>query len=68
MYGGTIVVFGLIFAIPGLVFVAIGGKEYSWVRAIAWFEFLYLLPALLGLVYILSQPACYTGDPPARIR
>ena len=43
------------------------GRESSWVRAIGWFHFLYLLPVLLGLAGLLAQPACYTGDPPAPI-
>ena len=36
-------------------------------RAIGWFEFLFLLPILLGVAGLLAQPACYAGDPPAPI-
>jgi len=50
-----------------VVIVAVAGSEASWVRAIGWFEFLFLLPLLLGIAGLLAQAACYTGDPPAPI-
>jgi hypothetical protein len=66
-YGAHAAVFGLFLAVPILVIVAVAGREASWVRAIGWFEFLYLLPLLLGLAGILAQPRCFAGNPPAPI-
>jgi hypothetical protein len=37
------------------------------VRAIGWFDFLFVLPIPLGIAGQIAQPACYTGDPPAPI-
>jgi hypothetical protein len=67
VFGGTMVVFGLILAIPFVVIMVLGGREYSWPRAVGWFEFLFLVPVLLGVAGLLAQPGCYTGDPVAPI-
>jgi hypothetical protein len=48
--------------------VGVVAKEAGWIRAIGWFEFLFLLPILLGIAGLLAQPACYAGDPPAPIQ
>jgi len=68
VFGGNMVVFGLILAVPLIVITVLGGREYSWVRAIGWFEFLFLVPVLLGVAGLLAQPGCYSGDPPAPIQ
>jgi hypothetical protein len=65
--GANEAVFGLFLSVPVLVIVAVIGKESSWIRAIGWFEFLFLVPLLLGLAGLLAQPGCYTGDPVAPI-
>ncbi len=67
VFGGNMVVFGLILAIPFIVIMVLGGREYSWPRAVGWFEFVFLVPVLLGVAGLLAQPGCYTGDPPAPI-
>jgi hypothetical protein len=66
-YGAHVAVFGLFLVVPIVVIAAVAGREASWVRAIGWFEFLYLLPLLLGLAGILAQPKCFAGNPPAPI-
>jgi hypothetical protein len=63
--GANEAVFGLFLSVPILVIVGLAGRESSWVRAIGWFEFLFLLPLFLGLAGLLAQPGCYTGDPVA---
>lgn len=63
--GANEAVFGLFLSVPILVITALIGRETSWTRAIGWFEFLFLLPLLLGLAGLLAQPGCYTGDPVA---
>jgi hypothetical protein len=65
--GANEAVFGLFLGVPILVIVGVAGRETSWIRAIGWFEFLFLLPLFLGLAGLLAQPGCYTGDPPAPI-
>jgi hypothetical protein len=65
--GANEAVFGLFLGVPILVIVGVAGRESSWIRAIGWFEFLFLLPLFLGLAGLLAQPGCYTGDPPAPI-
>jgi hypothetical protein len=67
VFGGNVAVFGALLLLAVVVIVAVAGSEASWVRAIGWFEFLFLLPLLLGIAGLLAQPACYTGDPPAPI-
>jgi hypothetical protein len=66
--GANVAVFGTFLALGVLVLVAVVAKEAGWIRAIGWFEFLFLLPILLGIAGLLAQPACYAGDPPAPIR
>ena len=68
VFGGNMVIFGLFLAIPFVVITVLGGREYSWPRAIGWFEFLFLVPVLLGVAGLLAQPGCYTGDPVAPIQ
>lgn len=68
VYGANMAVFGVFLGVPLLAIVGVAGKETSWVRAIGWFEFLYLLPLLLGLAGLLAQPRCFAGNPPAPIR
>ena len=65
--GANLTVFGLFLGVPIIVIACVAGHEYSWVRAVGWFEFLFLLPLLLGLAGLLAQPSCYAGDPPAPI-
>jgi hypothetical protein len=65
--GAYLALFGLFLGVPVLVIVVVAGRESSWVRAIAWFELLFLLPLLLGLGGLLAQPKCFAGDPPAPI-
>jgi hypothetical protein len=65
--GANVAVFGTFLALGVLVLVAVAAKEVGWIRAIGWFEFLFLLPILLGVAGLLAQPACYAGDPPAAI-
>lgn len=60
-------VFGTFLLLGVLVLVGVVAKEAGWIRAIGWFEFLFLLPILLGVAGLLAQPACYAGDPPAPI-
>ena len=67
VFGGNVAVFGALLLLAVVVIVAVAGKEAGWVRAIGWFEFLFLLPLLLGIAGLLAQPACYNGDPPAPI-
>ena len=67
VFGGNVAVFGALLLLGVVVIVAVAGKEAGWVRAIGWFEFLFLLPLLLGIAGLLAQPACYNGDPPAPI-
>ena len=67
VYGAYVTIFGLFLAVPIMVFVGVAGREASWVRAIGWFEVLYLLPVLLGLAGLLAQPKCFAGNPPAPI-
>ena len=55
---GLVGLFGIFLTPPLLVVVAAAAKQSSWLRAIAWFEALYLLPVLLGLSKILAQPPC----------
>ena len=65
--GGNVAVFGSLLALVILVIVVVAGREYSWVRALGWFEFAFLLPMLLGVASLLAQPGCYSGDPVAPI-
>jgi hypothetical protein len=65
--GGNIAVFGTFLFLVVLVLVGVVAKEAGWIRAIGWFEFLFLLPVLLGIAGLLAQPSCYAGDPPAPI-
>ena len=65
VFGGNVVVFGALLLLGVVVIVVLAGRESSWVRAIGWFEFVFLLPLLLGIAGLLAQPACYNGDPPA---
>ena len=65
--GGNVAVFGTFLLLGVLVLVGVVAKEAGWIRAIGWFEFLFLLPLLLGIAGLLAQPACYAGDPPAPI-
>ena len=65
VFGGYVAVFGALLLVAVVVIVAVAGKEAGWVRAIGWFEFLFLIPLLLGIAGLLAQPACYNGDPPA---
>jgi hypothetical protein len=51
-------IFGIFLTPPLLALVWAGAKQSSWLRAIAWFEAIYLLPMLLGLSKILAQPPC----------
>jgi hypothetical protein len=67
VFGGNVVVFGGLLLLAVVVIVVLAGRESSWVRAIGWFEFLFLLPLLLGIAGLLAQPACYNGDPPAPV-
>ena len=67
VWGGNMVVFGLFLGVPFIVIMILAGREYSWPRAVGWFEFLFLVPVLLGVAGLLAQPGCYTGDPPAPI-
>ena len=67
VFGGNVAVFGGLLLLTIIVLVAVAGKEAGWVRAIGWFEFLFLLPLLLGIAGLLAQPGCYNGDPPAPI-
>ncbi len=55
---GLVGLFGIFLTPPLLVVVATAASRSSWLRAIAWFEALYLLPVLLGLSKILAQPPC----------
>jgi hypothetical protein len=66
--GGNVAVFGTFLLLGVLVLVGVVAKEAGWIRAIGWFEFLFLLPILLGIAGLLAQPACYAGDPPAPIQ
>lgn len=68
VYGANIAIFGLFLAVPIIVITGVIAKESSWVRAIGWFELLFLLPVLLGLAGLLAQPRCYAGNPPAPIQ
>jgi hypothetical protein len=68
VYGANMAVFGVFLGVPLLAIVGVAGRESSWVRAIGWFEFLYLLPLLLGLAGLLAQPRCFAGNPPAPLR
>jgi hypothetical protein len=68
VYGAYVTIFGLFLAVPIMVIVGLVGREASWIRAIGWFEVLYLLPVLLGLAGLLAQPKCFAGNPPAPIR
>lgn len=63
--GGNVAVFGSLLALVILVIVVIAGHESSWVRALGWFEFAFLLPMLLGVASLIAQPGCYSGDPVA---
>jgi hypothetical protein len=65
--GGNVAVFGALLLLAVVPIVAVAGRESSWARAIGWFEFLFLLPVLLGIAGLLAQPGCYSGDPPAPI-
>jgi hypothetical protein len=65
--GGNVAVFGGLLALAVLVVVVIAGREFSSVRAVGWFEFLFVLPILLGVANLIAQPGCYAGDPPAPI-
>ena len=65
--GGNVAVFGTFLLLGVLVLVGVVAKEAGWIRAIGWFEFLFLLPILLGVAGLLAQPACYAGDPTAPI-
>jgi hypothetical protein len=56
--GGLVALFGIFLTPPLLVVVVAAAVQSSWLRAIAWFEALYLLPVLLGLAKILAQPPC----------
>ena len=67
VFGGNVAIFGALLLLAVMVMVALAGRESSWIRAIGWFEFLFLLPLLLGIAGLLAQPACYNGDPPAPI-
>ena len=60
---GLVGLFGIFFTPPLLVVVAAFAKQSGWMRAIAWFEALYLLPVLLGLAKILAQPPCIPKCP-----
>jgi hypothetical protein len=68
VYGANIAVFGLFLGVPIVVLTGVAGRESSWVRAIGWFELLFLLPLLLGLAGLLAQPRCYSSNPPAPIQ
>jgi hypothetical protein len=50
--------FAIFFTPPLLVVVGAAAKQSGWLRAIAWFETLWLLPVLLGVSKILAQPPC----------
>ncbi len=65
--GANVAVFGTFLALGVFVLVAVAAKEAGWIRAFGWFEFLFLLPILLGVAGLLAQPACYAGDPTAPI-
>jgi hypothetical protein len=67
VFGAHLTVFGLFLGVPIIVIAGVAGHEYGWVRAIGWFELLFLLPLLLGVAGLLAQPSCYAGDPPAPI-
>jgi hypothetical protein len=60
--GGTVALFGIFLTPPALAVMAAAAVQTSWLRAIAWFQTLYLLPVLLGLAKILAQPACYPAE------
>ena len=68
VFGGNIAIFGALLTLAILVIVAVAGKESSWIRSIGWFEFVFVLPLLLGIAGLLAQPGCYNGDPPAPLR
>jgi hypothetical protein len=65
--GGNVAVFGALLALAVLVILAVVAEETSWLMAIGWFEFLIVLPILLGVAGLIAQPGCYNGDPPAPI-
>jgi hypothetical protein len=65
--GANVAVFGGFLFLGVLVLVGVVAKEAGWIRAIGWFEFLFVLPILLGIAGLLAQPSCYAGDPPAPI-
>ena len=56
--GGLVALFGIFLTPPVLVVVAVAARQTTWLRALAWFEVLYLLPVLLGLAKVLAQPPC----------
>jgi hypothetical protein len=68
VFGGNIAIFGALLTLVIVVIVVVAGKESSWIRSIGWFEFVFVLPLLLGIAGLLAQPACYNGDPPAPLR
>ena len=55
---GIVALFGIFLTPPALAVAAVWAKQSSWLKAVAWFETLYLVPVLLGLAKILAQPAC----------
>ena len=67
VYGANMAIFGIFLSVPIIVITGVVARETSWVRAIGWFEFLVLLPLLLGLAGLLAQPRCYAGNPPAPV-
>ena len=62
VFGGNMVVFGLILAIPFVVIMVLGGREYSWTRAIGWFEFLFRSRCSSGWRGCWPSPAITRGD------